>query len=50
MKIAVFELHNEAEREVYNLIDQKLRSLPKKKDGSIDAGTIEFHDNDVDAL
>lgn len=50
MKIPFFDLRNEAEQEVYNLIDQKLRKLTRRKDGSIDSGSEEFHDNDVDAL
>ncbi len=50
MKIPFFDLRNEAEQELYILIDQRLRKLTRGKDGSIDSGSDEFHDNDVDAI
>ena len=37
MKIPPLDLKDEAELEVYRLIDEKYRNLPKRKDGSIDS-------------
>ena len=31
----IFDLKNDAEQEVYQLIDKKYRKLPRTKDGSI---------------
>ena len=45
-----FTLDDEAESEVYILIDRHLRTLPKKSDGTIDKDTDGFQHNDVDAL
>ena len=45
-----FTLADEAEDEVYILIDKYLRTLPKKKDGTIDKEADGFQHNDVDAL
>lgn len=50
MKFQFFDLKNEAEQEVYRLIDERYRTLPKTKDGSIDTLAPGFHDNDIDAL
>jgi len=50
MKFPPFDLKSEAEQEVYRLIDEKYRQLPKAKDGSIDSSAWGFQDNDVDAL
>jgi hypothetical protein len=50
MKFPPFDLKSEAEQEVYRLIDEKLRKLPKAKDGSIDSSALGFQDNEIDAL
>lgn len=50
MKIPPLDLKDEAELEVYRLIDEKYRNLPKGKDGSIDSTAWGFQDNDIDAL
>ena len=49
-KITFWTLEDEAENEVYALIDKHLRPLPKKKDGTIDKNAEGFQHNDVDAL
>ena len=43
-------LKDEARIEIYKLIDQNIRSLPKSSDGSFDEFQDGFVDNDVDAL
>jgi hypothetical protein len=43
-------LKNEAEHEAYIYFDQKIRLLPKNKDGSFNFSATEFNDNDVDAF
>jgi hypothetical protein len=43
-------LKAEATQEIYRLIDEKFRKLPRKADGSIDEFADGFYDNDVDAL
>lgn len=48
MKVDLFQLKNEAE--VYTLIDQNLRPLPKNADGTINGMSSELYNNDVDAL
>ena len=45
-----FELEEEAKNEIYRLIDEHIRPLPKKSDGTFDEESREFQDNDVDAL
>ena len=50
MKFQLFDLKNESEQEVYRLIDERYRKLPRRKDGSIDTSASGFHDNDIDAL
>ena len=50
MKVDLFQLKNEAEAEVYTLIDQNLRPLPKNADGTINGMSSELYNNDVDAL
>ena len=50
VNIPFLTLENEAEREVYILIDKHLRTLPKNKDGTINTEAKGFQHNDVDAL
>jgi hypothetical protein len=42
MKFQLLDLKNEAEQEVYRLIDERYRKLPKTKDGSIDFSASGF--------
>ncbi len=49
-KIQLLNLEEEAKNEVYLLIDEHHRPLPKKKDGTIDEDAEGFQHNDVDAL
>ena len=44
------KLKEEAKNEVYMLIDENYRKLPKKSDGTINEFAGGFQDNDVDAL
>ena len=48
--IKIFDLDDEAENEIYLLIDKHIRSLPKKEDGTINKEAEGFQHNDVDAL
>ena len=48
--IPLRSLEDEAEREVYILIDKHLRALPKNNDGIINKEAKGFQHNDVDAL
>jgi hypothetical protein len=50
MKFPPFDLKTEATQEVYQLIDEKYRKLPKTKNGSFDSSSSGFQDNDIDAL
>lgn len=44
------EIKTKAKQEAYEYFDGNIRPLPKKKDGSWDFKTGEFHNNDVDAF
>jgi hypothetical protein len=50
MKFPPFDLKTEATQELYQLIDEKYRKLPKTKNGSFDSSSSGFQDNDIDAL
>ena len=50
MNFPPFDLKSEAEQEVYRLIDERYRKLPRAKDGTIDFSASGFQDNDIDAL
>lgn len=43
-------LKDEALLEIYTFIDENIRKLPKKSDGSFDEGDSEFINNNVDAF
>jgi hypothetical protein len=51
MSLKLFDpLKNEAEKEAYIYFDQKIRRLPRNKDGSFNFLVPGFNDNDVDAF
>ncbi len=49
-KITFWTLDEEAENEVYILIDKHLRPLPKNSDGTINKDAKGFQHNEIDAL
>lgn len=46
----IYQLKDEALLDLYRRLDQDLRPMPKKPDGTIDLFGAGLEDNDVDAL
>lgn len=46
----IYTLKDDSKLEIYQLIDKKIRKLPRNEDGSFNECSNGFQDNDVDAL
>ena len=46
----IYTLKDDSKLEIYELIDKKIRKLPRNEDGSFNEFSNGFQDNDVDAL